>query len=57
MQQLRGAHFLTHTLWSVWIAAALVLAAIAGLQGRIARPAPALLPQVDALCEPDEVNA
>jgi membrane-associated PAP2 superfamily phosphatase len=26
MQQLRGAHFLTHTLWSMWIACALVLA-------------------------------
>ncbi len=26
MQQLRGAHFLTHTLWSAWIACALVAA-------------------------------
>lgn len=26
LQQLRGAHFLTHTLWSAWIACALVLA-------------------------------
>ncbi|WP_338770567.1 phosphatase PAP2 family protein [Massilia sp. METH4] len=26
IQQLRGAHFLTHTLWSAWIACALVLA-------------------------------
>jgi len=26
MQQLRGAHFLTHTLWSAWIACALVFA-------------------------------
>ena len=25
VQQLRGAHFLTHTLWSGWIACALVL--------------------------------
>jgi membrane-associated PAP2 superfamily phosphatase len=24
MQQMRGAHFLTHTLWSVWIACAIV---------------------------------
>lgn len=24
MQQLRGAHFLTHTLWSMWIACAIV---------------------------------
>jgi membrane-associated PAP2 superfamily phosphatase len=26
IQQLRGAHFLTHTLWSIWIACAVVLA-------------------------------
>lgn len=26
MQQLRGAHFLTHTLWSMWIACAIVCA-------------------------------
>ena len=32
MQQLRGAHFLTHTLWSVWIACAVVLVIVAGLQ-------------------------
>ena len=32
MQQLRGAHFLTHTLWSVWIACAVVLAIVAILQ-------------------------
>ncbi|WP_374694341.1 phosphatase PAP2 family protein [Janthinobacterium sp. J1-1] len=25
-QQLRGAHFLSHTLWSIWFAAALILA-------------------------------
>ena len=24
-QQLRGAHFLSHTLWSIWFAAALIL--------------------------------
>lgn len=34
MQQLRGAHFLTHTLWSTWIAGAVVLAIVAGLQWR-----------------------
>ncbi|MES2322349.1 MAG: phosphatase PAP2 family protein [Pseudomonadota bacterium] len=28
MQQLRGAHFLTHTLWTGWIACAIVLALI-----------------------------
>lgn len=36
VQQMRGAHFLTHTLWSAWIAAALILCLIrycgAGLQ-------------------------
>jgi membrane-associated PAP2 superfamily phosphatase len=25
VQQMRGAHFLTHTLWSAWIASALIL--------------------------------
>jgi membrane-associated PAP2 superfamily phosphatase len=29
MQQLRGAHFLSHTLWSMWLAAALLLALLA----------------------------
>jgi membrane-associated PAP2 superfamily phosphatase len=59
MQQLRGAHFLTHTLWSLWIAVALVLLVTAGLQRRVARPAPvpALLPHIDALDDPDEVGA
>jgi membrane-associated PAP2 superfamily phosphatase len=32
MQQLRGAHFLTHTLWSIWLTCALVLAIIAAVQ-------------------------
>jgi len=32
MQQLRGAHFLTHTLWSIWLACAVVLIVIAGVQ-------------------------
>ena len=32
MQQLRGAHFLTHTLWSGWLACATVLAVIVCLQ-------------------------
>lgn len=39
LQQLRGAHFLTHTLWSAWIACALVLVLIAVLQGLAARQA------------------
>jgi membrane-associated PAP2 superfamily phosphatase len=29
MQQMRGAHFLTHTLWSVWIACAVLAALLA----------------------------
>lgn len=32
LQQLRGAHFLTHTLWSVWIAIAVVTAVTAAVQ-------------------------
>lgn len=32
VQQLRGAHFLSHTLWSAWIACAIVLAIVAALQ-------------------------
>lgn len=32
LQQLRGAHFLTHTLWSAWIAVAVVTAITAALQ-------------------------
>jgi len=30
-QQLRGAHFMTHTLWSIWIACAIVLLLVAVL--------------------------
>lgn len=37
MQQLRGAHFLTHTLWSIWLASAVVLVVIVALQWRPAR--------------------
>jgi membrane-associated PAP2 superfamily phosphatase len=53
-QQLRGAHFLTHTLWSVWIASAIVLALIAGQQWRLrARHAasPAARPQLEPALE------
>lgn len=32
LQQLRGAHFLTHTLWSIWLACAVVLVVTVGLQ-------------------------
>lgn len=43
MQQMRGAHFLTHTLWSAWIACAIVLALVVLLQpsGGTVRRAPA----------------
>lgn len=32
MQQMRGAHFLTHTLWSMWLACAIVFLLIQGVQ-------------------------
>ena len=39
LQQLRGAHFFTHTLWSMWIACAVVVATITILQqARSSRP-------------------
>lgn len=38
MQQLRGAHFLTHTLWSAWIACAMVLVIYSMNSRRLARP-------------------
>ena len=43
MQQLRGAHFLTHTLWSMWIACATVavLYAALGIRSGAAKRAPA----------------
>jgi membrane-associated PAP2 superfamily phosphatase len=31
VQQLRGAHFLSHTLWSMWITAALIWSLLSGL--------------------------
>lgn len=34
MQQLRGAHFLSHTLWSMWLAGAIVAALYAGIVRR-----------------------
>ncbi|QOY93341.1 phosphatase PAP2 family protein [Massilia sp. UMI-21] len=39
MQQMRGAHFLTHTLWSAWIACAIVLLLVVLLQAGQARDA------------------
>lgn len=35
MQQMRGAHFLTHTLWSMWIASALVMALLSAWHYRL----------------------
>jgi len=37
LQQMRGAHFLTHTLWSMWISCALVLAIMFILQWQASR--------------------
>ncbi|MBD8530890.1 MULTISPECIES: phosphatase PAP2 family protein [unclassified Massilia] len=50
MQQLRGAHFLTHTLWSIWLACAVVLAIVASVQWqpRRAETAPACAALEDA---------
>ncbi|QNA98409.1 phosphatase PAP2 family protein [Massilia sp. Se16.2.3] len=48
MQQLRGAHFLTHTLWSVWIACAVVLLVVLALQWQLGyRRQEALAPFID----------
>ncbi|WP_084676990.1 phosphatase PAP2 family protein [Massilia niastensis] len=44
LQQLRGAHFLTHTLWSIWIACAIVLVAIIALQPKRTRSSVAAVP-------------
>ncbi|MDB5792223.1 MAG: acid phosphatase [Massilia sp.] len=35
LQQLRGAHFLTHTLWSIWISCAIIILLITLLQTRV----------------------
>jgi membrane-associated PAP2 superfamily phosphatase len=37
LQQLRGAHFLTHTLWSIWLACATVLLVALLLQWQASR--------------------
>ena len=39
LQQMRGAHFLTHTLWSMWISCAIVLGVTLALQRHAARSA------------------
>ena len=45
IQQLRGAHFLTHTLWSVWLSCAIVALVYAVVMRRTrAQPLPALAP-------------
>lgn len=46
MQQMRGAHFLTHTLWSAWIACVIVTILAILLQAREARCGPAQSPQL-----------
>lgn len=52
MQQLRGAHFLTHTLWSTWIACAIVLGLVLLLQWQALRRLRQLLASNDAVDEP-----
>ncbi|CAN7484110.1 phosphatase PAP2 family protein [Pseudoduganella sp. LjRoot289] len=43
MQQMRGAHFLTHTLWTMWIACAVLTALLAAhTRFRAARRSPAM---------------
>ncbi|WP_312519132.1 phosphatase PAP2 family protein [Massilia sp.] len=37
LQQMRGAHFLTHTLWSMWVACTILLGVIFALQWQAAR--------------------
>lgn len=45
MQQMRGAHFLTHTLWSMWIACAVLTALLAAhTRRRAARRSPGMKP-------------
>lgn len=51
MQQLRGAHFLTHTLWSIWIACAIVLALVLVLQWQALRRLRQLLAPENAVDE------
>lgn len=38
LQQLRGAHFLTHTLWSAWISCAMVMIIYSTYSRALARP-------------------
>ena len=51
MQQLRGAHFLTHTLWSTWIACAIVLALVLVLQWQPLQRLRPLLEESDTVDE------
>jgi membrane-associated PAP2 superfamily phosphatase len=44
MQQMRGAHFLTHTLWSMWLACAIVAVILACLPRFRTRPGTAAAP-------------
>ena len=52
MQQLRGAHFLTHTLWSAWIACAIVFLLVLVLQWQPLRRLRQQLAPGDAVDEP-----
>jgi len=38
VQQMRGEHFLTHTLWTVWLSSALIVALIAAFARQFKRP-------------------
>ena len=38
VQQMRGAHFLTHTLWTVWLSSALIVALIAAFARQLKQP-------------------
>lgn len=50
VQQMRGAHFLTHTLWSMWIAALVMIVLCRLLYG------PARSVQANVACPPDLAN-
>lgn len=51
MQQLRGAHFLTHTLWSTWLACAIVFLLVLVLQWQPLRRLRLLLTPGDTVDE------
>lgn len=49
MQQIRGAHFFSHTLWSIWVAAAIMTAVLAAQRAWAAYRAAALAHPTDPL--------